>query len=236
MLKFHELEGKVKEYTTYYYEGRGENNEWTYDEDDYNIATKFIFDEEGRLLEQVNYSPEDTAAIYRQQFFYKSSGKFDYSLMDGDNLFQSSKGVYVYLDNERIKEIILYNDQEEVMGKTIYEYQADQWIASTTINEEKIDTSEFFYQQYVYSLEGSLLSYEFKIPKQNFHQATQQIYREGEKLTYQSIAKDYIDNTEKKFTYRYEFDQQGNWIKRYEFSDNPSAYPQIFVRKIEYFD
>lgn len=236
MLKFHELEGKVKECIIYHYLGYRENNQWTYEEKEYKMYTKLLFDEKGKILQQANYFPDDSVSTFLQKYFYKKSGKLDYFLIIDEHTSLTSKGVFEYLNRRKIKEMTLYNYQNKAMGKSVYNYQKNQWTITTTMQQEDSGTfKEFYFQQFVHKNNGTLLSHEMSMADRQFHQITQHFYKDGEPLMYKSIVKNLIDNTETSQSYQYEFDQQGNWIKRYQF-EKDKTYPVISIRKIEYFD
>ncbi len=182
-----------------------------------------LFDLDGNKIEQNDYIPDGTLAN-RTVFLYKQNQLIEYNNYDsqgmlfGTGKYQTNdKGVVVQLDYETADG--RYNWSES------YDYNKDGKLTEVKRfrTNEVIDTKEL----YSYDSQGNVIESEF-------HRDNKLISKNKYKYDGESNYNQLTFRDSTVYTYKYNYDAKGNWIKKIVFeNDNPSG---ILLREIEYFN
>lgn len=216
---------------TFKYDNAGNRIEETwFDSDnalDYRITRKFS--NMGHLLELKKYT--DTTATYTEKYVYlpdPSGNPTKTSLYDeNDVLLTVTNSTYDGFGN-RIQDDN-FDGKGKALGKVIYTYDS-----------RRLKTSEE-----TYSADGNIMTKKKFIYEYRGKLSQQQVYDNNGKLVEKNIYtfNDSGDENEwtnydrtgfpiYQYTYRYEYDTQGNWIKKVQVKDGKPVY--YTIREIAY--
>ncbi len=182
-----------------------------------------LFNLDGNKIEQNDYIPDGTLAN-RTVFLYKKDKLVEYNEYDSQGILFGT-GKYEIDDDGKISRLNYETNDGRYNWIESYQYDARGNLTEVKRfkTEEVIDTKEI----YTFDDKNNISSSEFHrdnklISKNNYKYDDSNNYNElnfGDSSTY---------------TYKYDYDARGNWIKKIVFeNNNPSG---ILVREIEYFN
>jgi hypothetical protein len=185
---------------------------------------EFLFNLDGYSIEENDYIPDGTLAN-RIMYLYQDSKLIEYNEYDSQGLLFGTAKYEIGEDGKPAKLNYKTNDGRYNWSET-YKYDANGNVIEVTRfkTEEVIDSKEL----YNYNNKGALESSE--------------LFKNGELITKNTFEYNEDGNRDEmvyggdssKFTYIYNLDSKGNWIKKIVFEDdNPSG---ILIREIEYFN
>lgn len=222
-----------------------QNTLWLMVEEKYNYSNEnkvvisiVIYDASGSELKHMQHIKK-----------YDSKGDLLEFLISNEEFF--SKIVYKYGDNKNIKDESTYGKDGNLSRRTIYEYDRQGRKAKVRHRtKEGIIRQVFEYQYsnnwvnefyYVPNKEGELILQkeekfnEAGLKIENSNSTYTQYYeysKGGDLIKTKTVYKS--DNSIIEGYNTYEFDNEGNWIKRIIYLDNSPQY--LTVRKIEYYN
>jgi hypothetical protein len=132
------------------------------------------------------------------------------------------------LEKGRVTGVKMYNENGIIETTLNYVYSGDE------ISEEKTINSN---SEFVSSVQKEFLNGQLVSQTEKGNNGDVQIIRKFKRNPSNDIIENLIilpkDNKEYKFTYEYEYDSVGNWIKQTRFYDGQIE--NIVIRNIEYF-
>lgn len=176
----------------------------------------------GGLESVISYKYDDKNNILEENMTYNNSG----------SPYISRKYKYKYDEKNNVVEKLDVDELDFNLSRTTYKYDANNNVIfqQQTQKDGKRATTEIFkYDQRNNKIEEGKC-YDLKA---NQFQMNYFVYDENDNLIQES-AKNLDGSEYYKINYKYEFDNQGNWIRRT--SDNNADYPGYIVeRTIEYY-
>jgi hypothetical protein len=230
---WHDLSGKLESKKTFIYDNKGniiENEEWEFGR--LSSKYKYKYDFNRNLIEENYYKPEgvlisketykydgkrNRIEVNRYKYDGSLEWKFTYKYDNKNNKIEEKwhsdagelykKQTYKYDNNKNKIEEKWYKSDESLEIRLIYKYNS---------NGIKIEEMCFNYEGVLIST--TIFNYDSK----------------GNKI--EQNIKEFYEGLESNFTitYKYDFDQQGNWIYQTIFYNGKPAY--FKEREIEYFD
>jgi antitoxin component YwqK of YwqJK toxin-antitoxin module len=185
--------------------------------------SKYVYDKKGNLLESFtideNGSINDSSKyVYNRRGVCSEIARFS---------GKKSKEVPV-LQGERVTGIKIYNENGIIEATLNYVYSGDE------ISEEKTLNSN---GELVSSVQKEYLNGQLVSQTEKDNNGNVQTIRKFKRNASNDVVEHLIilskDNKEYKFTYEYEYDSAGNWIKQTRFYDGQIE--NIVLRNIEYF-
>lgn len=183
------------------------------------LANVYVRDEFGKLLQEQTYWPDGTL-IWNTKSTYDELGELTRKKR------YSGEGVLVqdsWYENGQLAKFRQYNFDG---GLTAYTYNENGQSISKSYNRDgrpvRISTNDEF---------GSKTKY---YDYQDGTKHLSQVYKYNNQGTTHKTISYGSDGTVEKTTYDYEYDKQGNWIRKIQFVNEKAK--SITVREIEYYD
>ena len=231
--KFGEItKGDVYSWVLWRFDTKGEGTEKT-DSKESNFKYNSKYDNQSRLTEQNAYSSAGTLALKTLNKYDNEKISQTISYDENGNLYE--KYLYKYDNNTQNCETSRYNSSGDLNYKCI-----------TDKNRNILETSEYSYGsidtklKYEYSNAGKLnrvLTYnsENTLVKEYVYNENGDIIIE--KSYDYSYDEDYNDITTEKieYTYKYKYDNKGNWTEQILFKSEADIAISITAREIEYY-
>ena len=226
------LKGKVWKIQETSYEGVEKSGKYELGKKNYSGNYQYIFNEKGNVIEYLD--------LYRDG--------------DIDDIVK-----YIYNEDDICLEIIAFDDREEdeILWKEVNIIEGDRIIGVENYDDEGEVTRrrKYYYKgNFITGGEGEVIDekygskYSFEIEyikgfmsSQTFRDdlgETSQITTYNRNDNHDIMLSTTLnpnDSSETKFTFEYEYDDKGNWIKQYQFNEE-SIIEGIIVRKIDYYD
>ena len=253
-LTWQEASGNVKSIRTTGYEATEKFGEISEGDVLYgtDVNSLIEFNKDGYITEISNFNHSGNLS-QKSVYVYNGDGKVTkINKYDGDG-DEIGRIVYTYNDNKKVTKIVDYDKSGKVNYTQKMEWDGDKVTKNQFINEY----SEGKYNMNEYK--GSTLIKSVEYDKDGKHTGVYTEY-ENEKMT-KIVTKDFtisltyndkghcvsIVNGQlfttnscywakgESYTYDYEYDEKGNWVRRIERKKASQKATRIFVREIEYF-
>ena len=253
-LTWHEVSGNVKSIRTKGYEatkkfGEISEGDVLYDTD---INSLILFNKDGYITEISNFNHSGNLSG-KSVYVYDDDGKVTKINLydeDGDEI---GRTVYTYNENKKVTKIVDYDESGKVTYTEKIEWDGDHITKEQCIHEH----SEGYYNMNEY--DGNTLVKSVVYDKKGKPTGEYTEYENGKikkivtkeftiSLTYNdkglcaSIVNGQLFSTNsyywakgESYTYDYEYDDKGNWVRKVERKKDSQKATRIFVREIEYF-
>lgn len=191
----------------------------------FNITYKY--NENNQLIEECKYNTDD---ILNYQTMYEYDSK--------DNLLE--KNIYLLNSdyNRMTKEVYIYDDKNNVIEENIHNIGRFSRKLTYKYDKEgnRIEYTEYEGWRHSFSFEyDDMPYYNQKIRKNEYKYDKQGSIIEKASYTFYSLNDKVIKTVdEPKRLYKYEYDNQNNWIKKISFYEGTAK--SITERKIEYYE
>lgn len=219
------LQGKVKAIKEIKFIAVGNFSEITNGEKVKHIYNKeFLFNLDGYKIEQNDYIPDGTLAN-RIMYLYQNNKLIEYNEYDSQGLLFGT-GKYEIGDDDRPKRLNYKTNDGRYNWFETYKYDNNGNVIEVNHyrTEKAIDSKEVYHYNSDDFLESSELTKDGKLVTTNTYKTD----KDGSR-TEMSYGQD--NST---FTYIYNYDSKGNWVKKIVFENNsPSG---VLIREIEYFN
>lgn len=219
------LQGKVKAIKEIKFIAVGNFSEIVNGEKVKHIYNKeFLFNLDGYKIEQNDYIPDGTLAN-RIMYLYQNEKLIEYNEYDSQGLLFGTGKYEINDDGHPTRLNYKTNDGRYNWSETYkYDDQGNIIEVNHFRTEEAIDSKEVYHFNDSGFLESSELTKDGKLITTN----TYKMDKDGSRTEMKYSA----DNST--FTYIYNYDAKGNWIKKIVFENNsPSG---VLIREIEYFN
>ena len=253
-LTWQEASGNVKSIRTTGYEATekfGEIREGAV-LDDFDLNTLMKFNKDGFFTEFTNFNrsgniSQKRVSVYDEDGKLTKINKYDEY---GDEI---GRTVYTYNENKRVTKIVDYDKSGKVNYTENNEWDGDKITKNQFINEYSkgnYNINEYKGNTIVKSVEydkngkptGEYTEYENEKMKKIIKKDYTVIFTYNDKGLCTSIDNGQLFSTNsyslekgESYTYDYEYDDKGNWVRKIERKKNSQIATRIFVREIEYF-
>lgn len=221
------LKGKIWKLKETRYEGEEKFGKYQIGDKRYYGHQLYVFNEEGNLLESQRLDRNGKIERVSKYSYDKNGNCTEITTYEDDKVVQ--KQVNQIFDNQ-IVEVQVFDDEGELTEKYQYDYSGSD-ISSGKIFKGDGGLNLTFQNE----ISGGLLT------KQTVKDSLEKITsirtyernKEGDIVT-QKIEYP-KDTSEYTYTFQYDYDENGNWLKQYQF-DEDGKIDDILVRNIVYYD
>lgn len=221
------LKGKIWKLKETRYEGEEKFGKYQIGDKRYYGHQFYVFNEEGNLLESQQLDRKGEIESVSKYSYDKSGNCTEITTYEDDEVVQ--KQVNQIADNQ-VVEVKVFDDEGNLTEKYQYDYSGSD-ISGGKIFKGDGSLDLTFKNE----LSGGLLTKQ--IVKDSLDQITS--IRTYERNTEGDIVTQKIeypkDTTEYAYTFQYDYDEQGNWLKQYQV-DEDGKIDDILVRNIVYYD
>lgn len=226
-LEDHNLKGKIWKLKETSYEGEEKFGKYQIGDKNYWGHQFYLFNESGNLIETQRLDRKGKVERVSKYIYDDASNCKEITTYEDDDVVQKKVNL---IENNRIMEVQVFDKDAELTKKYQYNY------SGSDISDGKIFNGNGGLNiSFENELSSGLL--EKQIAKDSIDEVTSIITyernREGD-ITKQTVEYP-KDTTEYFYTFQYEYDDIGNWIKQFQF-DKEGEIKDIIVRNIIYYD
>lgn len=221
------LKGKIWKIKETKFEGEERFGKYQIGEKRYFGHQFYVFNEEGYLIDYQQLDRKGKTERTSKYSYDKKGNRTEITTYEDDKVIQKQIN---QIDNNRIKESQVFDDEGKVTAWYQYVYSGTDIISGKVLNSDGSLSATFQNKM----SEGFLTK---QILKDSLEQITTIVNlernKEGDVITEKNEFP--TDTTEYTYSYQYEYDEKGNWLKQYQF-DRDGKIDDIIVRHIIYYN
>lgn len=229
------LHGEVQDVLSVMYEAEGRDN--VASRGSIMERLKTVYNQKGQRRSQ-SYLSNEEDMIFRTKYKHDAFGlvTLEHILDPEENVI--GRTYYLYDADLILTEVYVEDEERQIESRVLYKYDAQGRISQLSYNDH--ENNVFRREMYIYGADDNIFKTVVFNAKGDKVQEIRYEYDEHNEPVSSTLYDYYEDPNEPELTitlYEYRYDEEGNWITRYEYElDNDKKVPVYIVeRDIKYY-